>query len=219
MRPHQTYVAEALPAAAAPPLVAPVGLCGLVGVRSPKLLQAYWKVGLKCDLTARPGLRTPTGADKARETDPLSPCLPQEAARPQLDALLRAASVEPPGPRYLLRLDALLAALRNVAAPARHAAACHADEDWREAGAAVADACAKYEAFIFQVDSCGAALSICLAYNECGRGGCLGCIGAATQPAPTHRLWRGALLLLVPPRQTRHCQNLPRQNYSSTDSG
>ncbi|PNW87128.1 hypothetical protein CHLRE_02g110200v5 [Chlamydomonas reinhardtii] len=40
--------------------------------------------------------------------------------------------------------------LRNVAAPARHAAACHADEDWREAGAAVADACAKYEAFIFQ---------------------------------------------------------------------
>ncbi|KAG2436265.1 hypothetical protein HXX76_006576 [Chlamydomonas incerta] len=74
----------------------------------------------------------------------------KKAARPQLDALLRAASVEPPGPRYLLRLDALLAALRNVAAPSRHVGACHADGAWREAGATVAEACAKYEAFIFQ---------------------------------------------------------------------
>ncbi|KAG2449214.1 hypothetical protein HYH02_005961 [Chlamydomonas schloesseri] len=113
MRVCSHAVGADLSAVSAPP---PVGLCGLIGVCSPELLQAYWR----------------------------------DAARPQLDALLRAAALEPPGPRYLLRLDALLAALRNVAAPARHAASCHADEAWREAGVVVAEACAKYEAFIFQ---------------------------------------------------------------------
>lgn len=74
--------------------------------------------------------------------------------------LLRAAATEKPGLQFLRQLDSLLMDLKNIQIPARHCANQHASPEWQAAGAEVAAAADKYEAFVLQNDALQDKLSV-----------------------------------------------------------